>query len=153
MSRQIAVEVPEHLRRDYKEADSILHQSPRMSAVLSRRILSDLLEKYAKRTEFSLKERLDAFVEDTNHPHHLRQNLGYLVEMGNFGAHTQTNDQAEIVDVEQEEADWTLDLVGRLFDYFIISPEKDRKMRETFDEKLKDANRRPIVPPPAEETS
>lgn len=140
--------VPPTFKRDYQEAAAILGISPRMSTVLSRRILADLLEKYAALTDFSLKDRIDAFVADTSHPHQLRENLGYLVEMGNFGAHTQKNDQAEVVDVDPDEAEWTLDLVARLFDYFIVSPERDRKMREAFGEKLKDAKRRPINPPP-----
>ena len=153
MARAVAPEVPEDLRRDYGEAVSILYESPRMSGVLSRRILADLLERYAKRTDFSLKARIDAFAADTSHPHGLRANLDYLAEIGNFGAHTQTNDQADIIDVGQEEAEWTLTLVERLFDYFIVTPEKDRKMRAAFDEKLKEANRNPIVPPLEEELS
>jgi len=124
-----------------------------MSAVLARRILADLLEKYANLTDFSLKVRINEFAKDTNHPHDLRHNLGYLAEVGNFGAHTQTNDQAEIVDVDEEEADWTLNLVDRLFDYFIVSPEKDRKMRKALDEKLQAANRKPIDAPPEGESS
>ncbi len=151
--RVVDAAVPAPYRADYLEAAAILDISSRMSAVLSRRILADILEKYAKLTDFSLKARIDAFVADTSHPHSLRQNLGYLIEMGNFGAHTQTNDQGEIVDVDQKEAAWTLDLVERLFDYFIVSPEKDRKMREAFDEKLNAAKRKPIDTPPEEEPS
>jgi len=153
MSREVAAEVPGDLRRDYLEAARIFPLSPRMSAVLARRILADLLEKYANLTDFSLKVRINEFAKDTNHPHDLRHNLGYLAEVGNFGAHTQTNDQAEIVDVDEEEADWTLNLVDRLFDYFIVSPEKDRKMREALDEKLQAANRKPIDAPPEGESS
>jgi hypothetical protein len=145
--------VPEDFLRDYGEAVVILQASPRMSAVLSRRILADLLERYAKLTDFSLKARIDAFVKNTSHPYDLRENLGHLVEMGNFGAHTQTNDQAEVVDVSAEEAEWTLGLVERLFDYFILTPEKDKRMREQFDKKLEEAKRKPIEPPPDADTS
>ncbi len=151
--RVVDAAVPDPYRADYLEAAAILDISSRMSVVLSRRILADILEKYAKLTDFSLKARINAFVADTNHPHDLRQNLGYLIEMGNFGAHTQTNDQTEIVDVDKEEADWTLDLIERLFDYFIVSPEKDRKIREVFNEKLKAAKRKPIPALPEEKPS
>jgi hypothetical protein len=61
--------------------------SPRMSAVLSRRVLADLLERYTGLTDFNPKARIDAFIEDKSHPYRLRENLGHLVEMGNFGAH------------------------------------------------------------------
>jgi hypothetical protein len=146
-------EVPPDFRRDYLEAVAILNESPRMSAVLSRRILADLLERYANLTDFSLKARIEAFVADRSRPHELRANLGYLAEMGNFGAHTQTNDQAEIVDVSAEEAEWTLKMVERLFDYFIVTPARDRKMREGFDKKIEDANRRSITQPEEEDCS
>jgi len=149
----VAPEVPEDLRRDYGEAVAILHDSHRMSAVLSRRILADLLERYANLTDFGLKDRIDKFVADTTHPHELRANLGYLAEMGNFGAHTQTNDQAEIVDVDLEQAEWTLKIVQRLFDYFIITPERDKAMREAFDKKLEEASRKPIEPVPEEDAT
>lgn len=58
-------------------------------------------------------------------------------EIANFGAHTQADDQAEIIDVSVEEAEWTLEIVERLFDYFIVTPEKNKETRETFDQKLK----------------
>ncbi len=143
--------VPEHFRRDYEEAALILPISPRMSVVLSRRILADLLEQYAKLTDFALQKRIDAFVADETRPYQLRQNLGFLVEMGNFGAHTQTNDQAEVIDVAEHEAEWTLGLVLRLFDYFIVTPERDRLTREAFDQKRQEAKRQPIVQPPEDE--
>jgi hypothetical protein len=46
--------VPVQQRRDYNEAFIILDDSPRMSAVLSRRILADLLKKYDSANQFSL---------------------------------------------------------------------------------------------------
>jgi Domain of unknown function (DUF4145) len=61
--------------------------SPRMSAVLSRRILADLLARYVGLTHFSVEARIDAFFEDKSHPYRLREKLGHLVETGNFGAH------------------------------------------------------------------
>lgn len=88
------------LRKDYIEAFTILDDSPRMSSVLSRRILADLLKQYAGLTQFNLEQRIDAFVLDTTHPRRLRENLHYLREMGNFGAHTQ--EQAAAVKHQQQ---------------------------------------------------
>jgi len=87
-----------------------------MSAVLSRRVLADLLEKYAKQTQFSLTARIDKFTADTTHPRQLRENLHHFREIADFGAHTQKDDQAAVIDVGREEAEWTLDLLDRLFD-------------------------------------
>jgi Domain of unknown function (DUF4145) len=138
--------VTDPLARDYREAAAILDISPRMSAVLSRRILSDILAEYAGQTDFNLTDRIKGFVNDTSQPSSVRENLHYLREIGNFSAHTQTNDQAEIIDVDRAEAEWTLTVIDRLFDHFIIGPERDRRMREAMDEKIKEAGR-PDVPP------
>jgi hypothetical protein len=148
--RPIHAIVPEPFRTDYAEAAAILSLSPRMSAVLSRRILADLLESYAELTEFSLTARIDKFAADAAHPRQLRENLHHFREVADFGAHTQKDDQAAVINVGREEAEWTLDLLDRLFDYFIATPAKDQKIREAMDERIKGAGRKPIQPLPAD---
>jgi hypothetical protein len=133
--------------KDFKEASLILDDSPRMSSVLSRRIVGDLLEKYAGLTDYNLATRIDKFMGDKTHPVRLRENLHYLREIGDFSAHTMKNDLGAIVDVGREEAEWTLKIVSDLFDYFIVAPEKDRLRREAVDKKLVDAGRKPIKKP------
>jgi len=118
-----------------------------MSAVLSRRILADLLKQYAGLNDYNLAGRIDKFIADRQHPSRLRDNLHYLREMGDFGAHTMEDDQGHIVNVEREEAEWTLQMVEDLFDYFIVAPEKDKALRESFDKKLEQAGRKPIKRP------
>lgn len=150
--------IADPFRKDYLEAWAILEDSPRMSAVLSRRLLADLLEKYSNLKQFSLASRIDAFIADTRHPLWLRQNLHYLREAGDFGAHKQEDKTASsaatsqattepiILDVSKDEAQWTLDVIGDLFEYFIVAPEKDKEMRTAIDKKIAAANRKPITP-------
>jgi hypothetical protein len=159
---QIDAVVPESMRKDYIEANIILDDSPRMSAVLSRRILADLLKKYDSATQYGLTARIEAFIKNSNHPSRLRENLHYLREIADFAAHTQTKQnvtgqagaqpdpnatapqEEEIIDATREEAEWTLKVVADLFDYFIIAPQKDEALRKSFDEKLQAAGRKPI---------
>lgn len=150
--RPVAKEVPEPYRTDYLEAAAILDRSPRMSTVLSRRILADLLREFAGQGQYDLTAQIDAFRADTSHPTHVRKPLHYLREIGDFSAHTQISDQAEIIDVDKKEADWTLKVIDRLFDYFIVSPAADQALYESMDEKLGEAGRKPIKPLPDEET-
>ena len=128
-----------------------------MSAVLSRRLLADLLEKYANLNQYSLAQRIDGFIKDTRHPLWIRQNLHYLREVGDFGAHTQQDKTAApansqpsadpiIINVDKAEAEWTLKNIGDLFEYFIIAPQKDKEMRAAIDKKLADASRKAITP-------
>jgi hypothetical protein len=128
----------------YRQAAAILGESPSASAVLSRRVLADLLEKYAGRDEFNLEARIDEFNKDPAHPSALRDNRHYLREIGNLGAHTQEDDQANLLDVEYEEAEWTLDIVDRLLDYFIVGPARDEEMRTKMDGKFSAAGRKPL---------
>ncbi len=131
-----------------------------MSAVLSRSLLADLLEKYAGRDDFSLNLRIEKLRSNTNHPSGLREGMQHFRKIGNLGAHTQktdleplevevsemTSDQAQIIPVTREDAEWMLDFLDRVFDYFVVTPEKDRAMLTKWDEKIADAGRKPIPP-------
>ena len=70
--------------------------------------------------------------------------IHYLREIADFSAHTQTDDQRVPLDIDPAEAEWTLDVVERLFDHFIVAPERDRKLRAGMDEKIEQAERKPI---------
>jgi len=142
--------VPKRFRRDFLEAAAILESSPRMSAVLSRRILADLLEEFAGRDEFRLGSKLKAFSEDTQYPFAVRKNAQSLNEIADFGAHTQKDDQAQVIHVDRDEAEWTLNLLERLFDLFIITPAHDEAMRKSIEEKSKQAHRADLPPIPDE---
>ncbi len=147
-ARPVDPVVPARLRDDLNEAAAILDLSPRMSAVLTRSILADVLAQYAGHKEFKLADRIEAFNKDTVHPRSLRENLHRFREVANLGAHTATSDQGEVIGIERDEAEWTLDLVERLFDYLIVTPAADKKMRDAIDEKVKAASRKPIKPLP-----
>jgi hypothetical protein len=151
--------VPEPFRTDYGEAAAILDISHRMSAVLARRILGDLLKKYAGKDDKRLTVQIDAFTEESGHPSGLTENLHHFREVGDFAAHTQEDQEQSgeseptVIDVDREEAEWTLDLVDRLFDYFIVAPAKDERIKRSVDDKTKRAGRRALRPGTEEEQS
>jgi hypothetical protein len=121
--------VPEPLRTDYLEAAAILDLSPRMSAALSRRVLSDLLGRYAQRDEDNLTAKIERFTEDPSHPPRLRENLQRLPKGGD----------EEPNSVDHDEAEWMLDLLDRLFDYFIVDPARDEQMRASVNQLIERA--------------
>jgi hypothetical protein len=153
--RRIDPLVPEPFRSDYAEAAALLDISPRMSAVLARRIVGDLLKTYASKTHFSLTARIDSFIQDGRHPSGLTENLHHLREIADFSAHTQEEvaggeQEVVIIDVDRDEAEWTLDVVDRLFDYFIVTPAKDEAVRQKMDKKIDKAGRKPLRPESSE---
>jgi hypothetical protein len=140
--------VPDRYREDFLEAAAILDMSPRMSAVLARSVMADLLAEYAGHKEFKLEDQIDSFNKNATHPRALRDNLHHFRELANLGAHTKTSDKGEIIRIERDEAEWTLELDERLFDYLIVTPAADQKMRDSIDEKIGAAGRKPIKPLP-----
>lgn len=141
--------VPESYRRDYLEAAAILDLSPRMSAVLSRKIVGDLLAEYAGQRQRRITQQIDAFNADKSYPRSIRENLHHLREIADFGAHTQRDERDEIVEATREEAEWTLDVVDRLIDHFIVTPTRDAAIRDSFDAKIAAVpGRKPITPLP-----
>jgi hypothetical protein len=149
----IVVEAQPEMARDYQEASMILELSPRMSAVLSRRILADLLEVYARLDNYRLSNRIDSFTGDSSHPRPVRENMHTLRSMADFAAHTKhdKDDQVVIIDITDEEAEWTLNIVDRLFEHFIVTPAKDAEMRASFNKKREAAGHNPLAELPADE--
>lgn len=74
-----------------------------------------------------------------------------LREMADFGAHTQTAEEDEIIGVTRDEAEWTLNVLDGMFEHFIVEPERDRLVRESWDEKLESTGRKPIALAPDDE--
>ncbi len=137
--------LPADLRIDYEEANAILDLSARMSAVLSPRILAEVLKRHAGRNETRLICQIDRFLEDPHYPPRLKDNLDYLRAMGDFAAHAIVDEETgAIIAVERTEAAWALEVIDSLFDYFIVAPAKDLERREAFDAKNAAANRKPL---------
>jgi Domain of unknown function (DUF4145) len=140
--RPVSREVPEDLVSDFHEACLVLQDSPKASAALSRRCLEHLLEKqgYTQRT---LEKKIDA-VKDLSS--HISENLHYLRQIGNFSAHPiKSENSGEIQDVESGEAEFNLDVLEQLFDFYYVQPAISRAKREAIEAKIKEAGRNPIV--------
>jgi hypothetical protein len=154
LKRPIDPLVPEPFRTDYQESTALLEVSPRMSAVLARRIAGDLLKTYAGKKHFSLTARIRSFIKDGEGPASLRDNLDHFREIADFGAHTQEavtetesgEMEVVIIDADRDDAEWTLDIVDRLFDHFIVQRGRDEAMRRKWDENIARTGRDAIRP-------
>lgn len=155
--RPIDALVGEPFRKDYAEASAILDLSHRMSAVLARKIVSDLLRKYAGREEKRLTAQIDTYVAEPGHPSAITSGLHHVREAADMSAHTMeepdTSEEPVVVEIDREEAEWTLDFVDRLFDHFIVQPAKDDAIKARIEEKGARAGRRPLTANDAEEAT
>ena len=111
--------------------------SPKASAALSRRLLQRVLREQLaiKRRDLSLE--IDAFIETSGAPTYLTNAMDAVRTVGNFAAHPLKNtNTGEIVDVEEGEAQWLLDVLSSLFDFVFVQPKRLAARREALNKKL-----------------
>jgi len=127
---------------DYKEACLVIADSPKASAALSRRCLQNLLREKAKTTKKDLSDQIQEVIDSKKLPSYLSEDLDAVRNIGNFGAHPiKSKGTGEIIEVEPGEAEWNLDILEQLFDFYFVQPEISRKKRENLNQKLKDAGK------------
>lgn len=137
-------DLPAEIVRDYQEAAAVLSVSTRASAALSRRCLQSVLRSAGKVKPSRIYDEIEEAIKSL--PPYIAKDLHGLRELGNFGAHpTKSTDTGEIVDVEVGEAEWTLNILDLLFDYYYAKPEISKKHRRAISEKLRAAGR-PALP-------
>lgn len=137
--------VPKSLQEDYNEACLVLADSPKASAALSRRCLQSILREHAKAKPQNLNKEIDEVLASNALPSHLAGDLHAIRAVGNFAAHpTKDTSTGEIVPVEPGEAEWLLDLLEGLFDFYFVAPAETQKRRDALNAKLKAAGKNPI---------
>jgi len=138
-------EVPERFAADYREACLVVADSPKASAALSRRCLQLILREKAGVKPSDLAKEIQEAISGGGLPSHLMESLDAIRNIGNFAAHpVKSRTTGEIVDVEPGEAEWNLDVLEALFDFYFVQPELDRKKRAALDRKLSDAGKPPM---------
>jgi len=138
----LPAEVPAQYANDYKEACVTLALSPKASAALSRRCLQGILRDVEKVKPSTLSAEIQEVLDRQKLPSHIAESLDGIRNIGNFAAHpTKSKLSNEIIEVEAGEAEWNLDVLESLFDYYFVQPEIIKKKRAALNEKLKSAGK------------
>ena len=128
-------DVPAPIRAGYDQAAKTLRLSPNASAALSRRCMQAVLEGAGQIGRKSLYNEIGEAIPGL--PKWLGQMLDDVRNIGNFGAHAnQDVDSGVIVDVEPDEAEWTLDVLDRLFEFYYALPAAASHTRELVNKNL-----------------
>lgn len=129
--------IPKDLADDYEEACLVLSDSPKASSALSRRCLQGLLREQEYSAK-SLAQEIQLAIDSKTLPSHICDSLEAIRNIGNFAAHTMkdTNSGA-VVPVEPGEAEWNLDVIESLFDFYYIQPAKMQARKDALNEKLR----------------
>lgn len=139
-------DVPENIAQDFNEACVVLPFSAKASAALSRRCLQTLLQEAAETTSTNLNRQIDEALPSL--PSYIAENLDAVRWIGNFAAHEQKSKTTGVIlDVEPGEAEWNLDILETLFDFYYVRPELERKKREEINRKLTDAGKPTLKAP------
>lgn len=146
-SRKAPAEVKNESPRiadEFEEAALVLRFSEKASAALSRRCLQHvLIEKAGVNPQDNLSRQIDDVLPQL--PSYLKDNVDAIRVVGNFAAHPIKSERTgEIVDVEAGEAEWILDVLEELFDYYYVAPAKAKARRDKLDAKLAEAGRRTL---------
>jgi hypothetical protein len=135
--KPVPPEVPQKLTEDYNEACLVLADSPKASAALSRRVLQIILREHAQVKPQDLSKEIDEVLASKQLPSHLAAAIDAVRHIGNFAAHPiKSTNTGTIVEVEPGEAEWSLDVVDGLFDFYFIGPAELQKKRDALNAKL-----------------
>ncbi|HXN53315.1 MAG TPA: DUF4145 domain-containing protein [Candidatus Acidoferrum sp.] len=138
-------EVPPDIVEDYKEACLVLADSPKASAALSRRCLQNLLRRAAGVKPGDLSKEIDQVLDSGKLPTEVAENIDAVRNIGNFAAHpNKSTATGEVVSVEPDEAEWNLDVLESLFDFYFVQPARAKAKRVALNKKLQDANKPPL---------
>jgi uncharacterized protein DUF4145 len=77
-------------------------------------------------------------------PQHIHDTVDAIRNFGNFSAHP-INDKTtlQIIDVDPQEAEWCLEILGALFDHFYVGPKKAKAKKAALNKKLAAAGKPP----------
>lgn len=145
-SRPVPPDVEAPYKGDFTEACNVLPHSAKASAALSRRILQTLLREKSATKSKDLADQIQEVIASGKMPSHINDGLHAVRHIGNFGVHPiKSTNTGEIVDVENGEAEWNLDTIEALFDFYFVEPAAAAKRKVELNKKLKDAGK-PEIP-------
>ena len=138
-------EVPKEFGDDYHEACLVLTDSPKASAALSRRCLQHLLRERAGIKPSNLDNEIQQVLDLKALPTHLADAADAVRVIGNFAAHPiKSKSSGEVVDVEAGEAEWLLDTLEGLFEFYFVQPAQLQKKKNAINKKLAEAGKPPL---------
>lgn len=124
---------------DYGEACLVEQYSKKATAALARRCLQNMLHSQGIKKR-DLNEEIDEAM--TKLPSHLSTAIDAIRTIGNFASHPiKYQNTGEIVEVEKGEAEWTLDVLEQLFDFYYVAPKKIKDKRDELNKKLQAAGK------------
>lgn len=96
------------------------------------------------RDEFQIQKKdlyqeIEEFIQRQGVPSYIADSVDAVRNIGNFAAHPLKSKQTgEIMDVEDGEAEWLLNVLDALFDYTFVQPIKLQERQDSLNTKLRE---------------
>ncbi len=140
--KPLSTDIPQDFVNDFTEASDVLSLSPKASAALSRRCLQKLLLAKATVTAKNLFDQIQEVLTSNQLPSDLAGAIDAIRTIGNFAAHPiKSTNSGSIMDVEPGEAEWTLDVLYQLLDFYFVRPAELQRRKNTLNQKLTQAGK------------
>lgn len=137
--------VPVELQSEFDEASAVLSISPKASAALSRRILQRILREHAGIKKGDLANEIQELIASGALPPYLASAVDAVRNVGNFAAHPiKSTSSGQIADVEPGEAEWLLDVLEMLTQFYFVQPADAQAKIDALNKKLKDLGKPPL---------
>ena len=141
-SRPLSSDVPAAYADRFQKAVQVLPLAADASAALSRRLLQDLIREEAEITKRDLYTEVQELLDSNALPSDLANDLDAIRTVGNFAAHSiKSQSTGQVVDVEIGEAEWLIEVLEELFDFYFLRPKERQRRRDKLNEKLRDAGK------------
>ena len=138
-------DVPTEFAQDYIESALVLSDSAKASAALSRRCLQHVLREKAHVKKTNLANEIEQVIGSGVLPTYLTRAIDAVRNIGNFAAHPiKSTASGEIVAVEPGEAEWNLDTLDGLFDFYFVQPAEHDRRKAALNAKLAAASKPPM---------
>jgi hypothetical protein len=101
-----------------------------------------VLRDEAKVKSQDLSKEIQELLDRGTLPSHIAESLDAVRNIGNFAAHAiKSKSTGEIVPVEPGEAEWNLDVLESLFDFYFVGPARTKARKAALEKKLADAGK------------
>lgn len=139
-------EIPEKYRKDFNEAAMILRISPKASAAICRRMLQEILREEFSISKRDLYQEIEEFISLPNVPSYLADSVDAIRNIGNYAAHPLKSTQTgQIIEVEDGEAEWLLEVLEALFDFAFIQPVRLQERRDKLNDRLRELGKQEML--------
>ena len=94
----------------------------------------------------NLYNEIQEVLDSNSLPSDIADSIDLIRNIGNFAAHpTKSESSGQIVPVEPGEAEWCLDVIEMLYDFYFVRPENIKEKREAINRKLADTGQRQMI--------